>query len=338
MKNPNLLINATFGECAYQAIQKHFKKSVKHETEVLQDKDPEPLHQMRVGMRRLRSAVGVFISALDLPKAGEIKRIGKIASCLGNVRDLDVLGAALTSRYRDNLHGKERKRFDAILKNLAKQRIHDFQQLEQMLSSPLYEKFKEAFTTWLDEPSYKAIANLPVGEVLPDLMSPLISEMLLHPGWLVGATIENGKIIVAEDITPEIVNEYLEVESDKLHELRKQMKRVRYQSEFFVDFYPPSYSDRVQNFKKIQEILGELQDRWVLREFLTFEVGGNLTESLPTLAQQLKDECFKLWQDWEPIRQHYFNPEIRQSLRREIMTPIVNLPDKSEELEEGDRL
>lgn len=53
-------IPLSFGNFAYQAIHKYFKKSTKYRVDVLSDRDPEPLHQMRVGMRRLRTALQVF--------------------------------------------------------------------------------------------------------------------------------------------------------------------------------------------------------------------------------------------------------------------------------------
>ena len=58
----------TLGDYAYQAIQKHFKKTLKWEKSVKKDEDPEALHQMRVGMRRLRTAVTRFGLAVDVPK------------------------------------------------------------------------------------------------------------------------------------------------------------------------------------------------------------------------------------------------------------------------------
>jgi CHAD domain-containing protein len=47
----------TTKELAYQAIAKHSRRIFKHQAGVLKDQDPENLHQMRVGMRRLRSAI-----------------------------------------------------------------------------------------------------------------------------------------------------------------------------------------------------------------------------------------------------------------------------------------
>ena len=77
----------TLGEYAYQAIQKHFNKTLKWEKTVKKDEDPEALHQMRVGMRRLRTAVSRFELVLDLPKPASDKNIGKIGRRLGSLRD-----------------------------------------------------------------------------------------------------------------------------------------------------------------------------------------------------------------------------------------------------------
>ena len=50
---------------------------LQHEAEALQDQDPEALHQMRIGMRRLRTALTGFAPALELPKAAQEKMLPK---------------------------------------------------------------------------------------------------------------------------------------------------------------------------------------------------------------------------------------------------------------------
>ena len=100
----------TLGEWANIALSKHTRKMLKYETGVLKDKDPEDLHQMRVGMRRLRSAIVGFNLALDLPETVNEKNIGKIGKKLGKLRDLDVLLAALENDYRSLLPKAEKKK------------------------------------------------------------------------------------------------------------------------------------------------------------------------------------------------------------------------------------
>ena len=73
----------TFADYAYSAIALSTKKIIKNEKGVLADEDPEYVHQMRVGLRKLRSVLIGFSPALDLPKIVEEKSIGKIAQILG---------------------------------------------------------------------------------------------------------------------------------------------------------------------------------------------------------------------------------------------------------------
>jgi CHAD domain-containing protein len=78
MKIPSETSIKTLGETAHQAIENHFTKTIKWEKAVKKDEDSEPLHQMRVGMRRLRTAVSRFERYLFLPKLVSDKNIGKL--------------------------------------------------------------------------------------------------------------------------------------------------------------------------------------------------------------------------------------------------------------------
>ena len=118
----------TLGDYAYQAIQKHFKKTLKWEKSVKKDEDPEALHQMRVGMRRLRTATTRFEIALNLSKPVSDKNIGKIARRLGNLRDLDVLKETLETLYQPHLPRKEQESLQTAFDALAKQRKDAFSQ------------------------------------------------------------------------------------------------------------------------------------------------------------------------------------------------------------------
>lgn len=306
------------GDRAYQAVEKHFKKSTKPEADVLADVDPEPLHQMRVGMRRLRTALLVFEGAIDLPKGVSEARIKKFAQKLGAVRDIDVLKAKLEERYRPDLEGKERKQLDKLLEEMVKQRRQAFAQVEEMLAGGRYQQFKRGVRDWLDEPQFYAVAALPIEAAVPDLLLPLISHLLLHPGWLVGAQLNqkdaNGSL------STQTIQRWLDEQSESLHDLRKQMKRVRYQTEFFTEFYGDKYGRQVEDFQNIQEVLGQIQDYSILKEFLADALKSTWQKDLPTLAQRLEHEQTSLWQLWQPIQARYLDREFRESLRSIVLT------------------
>jgi len=93
-KNPQ-----TIADLAYVAIARNTKKFIKYETAVLSDKDPEDLHQMRVGLRRLRSIIVGFQPVLKISRTCNQKNIGKIARTLGKKRDLDILIDNIKEEY-----------------------------------------------------------------------------------------------------------------------------------------------------------------------------------------------------------------------------------------------
>ena len=313
----------TLGDAASGAIEKYFRKTVEHEAEVLKDKDAEELHQMRVGLRRLRSAVTGFAPVLDLPKEASEGKIGKVGRILGTLRDLDVMFESLQNTYYPNLPAYEQKVLDKALLYLLKQRHRALKGVREVLEHKTYQSLKESIENWLDHPQYRAIEHLSIAEVLPDLLLPQVSEFFLHPAWLLGTEYEDGKVKVADDLNAEAVEQKLAAEGTILHDLRKQAKRVRYLMNLFGDFYGESYEVYVEDVKAVQECLGDIQDSEVLGEFLTDFVDGDLKKELPKLADILAKNRYTAWQKWQVLQRRYLNSDIRQGLRLVLIHPVV---------------
>lgn len=312
----------TLRHYACDAIQKHFKKTLKWETAVKKDKDPEALHQMRVGMRRLRTAVTGFCAVVHLPKAASDKNIGKIARRLGNLRDLDVLKETLENFERSHLPRKEQESLKTALDALAKQRQEALADVKSTLKNERYKSLKQTLKQWLEEPSYQPLASLPIQQVLPDLLLPEVSEFFLHPGWLIGSQVEGAEIIISKNWDSQKVEQELATNGDTLHSLRKQAKRLRYQMELFSDLYGESYTACLAEVKSIQEILGGMQDSIVLAEWLADVFKSEIHAELPTLASLLAQNRYKLWQQWQPLQQQYLKTETRQGFHLTIMHPV----------------
>lgn len=312
----------TLGDAAAGAIEKYYRKTVAHETEVIKDKDAEELHQMRVGLRRLRSAVTGFAPVLDLPKEASERKIGKVGRILGTLRDLDVMLESLQNRYYPNLPTDEQEVLDRVLLNLLKQRRRALKGVRAVLDHKSYQSLKQSIEDWLAKPQFRAIEQLPIAEVLPDLLLPQVSEFFLHPAWLLGTEYENGKVKVADDLNESAVEEKLAAEGTILHDLRKQAKRVRYLMNLFGDFYGPSYEGYVEDVKAVQECLGDIQDCEVLGEFLTDFVDRDLQKELPKLAGLLVENRYEAWQKWQILQRKYLNSETRQGLRSALIHPV----------------
>ncbi|MGB3265098.1 MAG: CHAD domain-containing protein [Microcoleus sp.] len=313
----------TLGDAASGEIEKYFRNTIAHEAEVINDKDAEELHQMRVGLRRLRSAVTGFAPVLDWPKEASERKIGKVGRILGTLRDLDVMLESLQKRYYPNLPIDEQEVLDKALSNLLKQRRRALKKVRAVLEQKNYRSLKKSIENWLSKPQFRAIELLPIAEVLPDLLLPQVSEFFLHPAWLLGTKYEDGKVKVCDDLNESAVEEKLAAEGKILHELRKQAKRVRYLMNLFGDFYGPSYEGYVEDVKAVQECLGDIQDCEVLGDFLTDFVDSDLKKDLPKLADILAENRCAAWGKWQVLQTKYLISENRQGWRLALIHPAV---------------
>ncbi|MCC5603456.1 CHAD domain-containing protein [Nostoc favosum] len=312
----------TLGDYAYQAIEKHFKKTLKWEKSVKKDEDPEALHQMRVGMRRLRTSVTSFGLAVDVPKPVNDKNIGKIARRLGSLRDLDVLKESLENNYKPNLPCKEQESLQTAFNAIAKQREDVLSSVQKTLKDESYKSLKDALDKWLEKPNYQPLASFTIQQVLPDLLLPEVSNFLLHPGWLVGTQFVESEVIIQKNWKPEKIEKQLTTEGEIIHSLRKEAKRIRYQMELFTDLYGESYAAYLTEVKNIQEILGTMQDSAVLTDWLTDVFKSEIQTELPTLATLLTENRYQSWQKWQPLQERYLKAETKHSFHLTILHPL----------------
>ncbi len=313
----------TFGDWAYIAIAKHFNKILKHEEAVIQDTDPEELHQIRVGMRRLRSAIVGFAPALKLPEEAGEKQVGKVAKVLGKLRDIDVLEETLKNQYQPTLPHEEQKYLDQALKTLAKQRKKAFKKVKKILGHKKYVALKQSFEQWLNAPNYQDIGQISIHDILPDLLLPQVSKLMLHPGWCVGVNFDNGEIQFPDGLSKEEVKNILNNKGLVLHDLRKEGKRSRYNMELFTQFYGDVYQEQVKDIKELQTVLGEIQDSFVLREFLGSIFKQDLDQKVTVLSNKLLENRYQKWQQWEGLQRKFLNRKTRKDLHITILQPIL---------------
>lgn len=307
----------------YPAVEKHFKKTWKWEKSVKNDKDAEALHQMRVGMRRLRTTLNSLNSAVNFPKSVNEKNIKKIAGCLGSLRDLDVLKETLGTTYKPQLPKKERLILDEVIDTLEKQRTDAAADVKALFKTERYKSLKTGLQEWLEKPSYQPLANLTIKQALPDLLLPEISRFLLHPGWLVGTKVEENKIVISTDFDEKKVDRQLLTQAENLHDLRKQAKRLRYQMELFTNLYGEGYANYLAQVKNVQEVLGSMQDSAVLNEWLEDVLKSKISKELPTLATLLTKNRYDSWQQWQSLQQRFFKLETRHEFHLIILHPDV---------------
>ncbi|MEO1636289.1 MAG: CHAD domain-containing protein, partial [Cyanobacteria bacterium J06631_9] len=296
--------DSKLGGYAYQIIRQQSKKVFKLRSHVLADTDPENLHQMRIGTRRLRAALSIFGDVVDVDEAKLTKSITKVTKSLGKVRDIDVMKAWLKSNTSE-LDKPEKKIIKGLLKKLKKRRKKQFAIMETALESKSFKKLSKAFKKWVKQPAFAPTASQDAaGNAIAKLIGPL-TALLRHPGWQVATHPQSGQLKPAKSITLKRLNQALEADGEQLHDLRKQIKRTRYQAEFFRSLYGITYSAQIREFRTLQTLLGSLQDQLVISDFLAAELGSDWAKQLPSIHQQFQTSRLELWQAWQPLQQKY---------------------------------
>lgn len=304
----------SLGYLAHQALTKIAEKTLEYEKSVKKDKDPRALHQMRVGMRRLRTAVTSFSSFLDLPSSVNDQSIGKIARTLGKLRDLDVLKEILERDYEPYLSPHQQSSLERAFSAISQERESVCLSVQKIFKSELYKSFKQDLLEWLKNPIYNPLAQLQIQQAVPELLLPQISRFLLHPGWIIGTKTLDTAGITSIKWTPEELEKSLQSQGETLHDLRKQAKRVRYQIDLFDDLYQQSFTQQLGQIKQVQEILGNLQDSMVLNKWLLDIYKSEGESSLTEMMTILATNRYQLWQQWQPLQMEFLKTETRKNL------------------------
>jgi CHAD domain-containing protein len=212
---------------------------------VLRDLDTEFLHDLRVAVRRTRSAIKllgrVLPADLTAQYSAEFKWLGDMTT---PVRDLDVhlLGF-------DAMAGQLRAASPADLEPfrafLARRRTREFRRLAAVLRSP---RFRSITHDWR-----KALVEIRDARTVRRPTAAELAAATTRRSFK-KVTAQGGAIIPSSP-------------AESLHDLRKRCKELRYLLEFFAPLHDPaSYKKVVGDLKQLQDCLGEFQDSQVQRE------------------------------------------------------------------------
>lgn len=237
-------------------------------------RDPESLHDMRVGVRRLRALLraGKRLVATDTAELDE--RLKQLASVLGEVRDLDVLLAYLEGEAAE-LREEDAKQAASLLAALQTERSGSRSRLLAALRSRQY-------LTLLDD------AARTIEELEPSQVKTSLDEI---------AGKAFAKLRKAVRGLPD------EPGDEALHEVRKIAKRARYAAEL------AGHRKIVRRAKKLQDILGEHQDAVVAVErlrALALEASTPQAFAAGRLAQRELERRARAraswWKAWKKLR------------------------------------
>lgn len=281
------------GALAQGLITQHLQRVISCHQRVLDRHDPEPLHQMRVAMRRLRTTLQQFAPLLVLPAEVTDRRLGRVVRRLGMARDLDVLQGRLVDTFMPQLPKAEEAALQPVLKALRRERHQARDHLRDVLHSSGHLSLVAALQQWLKQPRTTPLAAQPAQEWLLEWQLPGLQTLMLHPAWLVS---EAG------------------AEVDSLHALRKQIKTARYQLENLAGLMGPQVQPWIGHLRQGQDLLGELNDLEVLRQAIEDQLPSGLRQSLPQLHWLLQQHGLRCWSLWREQVDLLWTPRQRRRL------------------------
>ncbi|MGH8746345.1 MAG: CHAD domain-containing protein [Burkholderiales bacterium] len=205
-------------------------------------RNPEFLHQLRVGLRRLRSALRTFAPLLSKssvrPLTHELKAI---VAELGGARDWDVLYALLSQRILPT--AARSADMIRLLRKVRTRRNTARWQARQALASAAFHKFLLHLMRWMEQAPWRRSAEA----------QRAVARSASGVGQRTIAREERKVLSHAQSIDW--------ADSAARHRLRILVKRLRYGCEFFSDAFAGKTTQRyLDRLEAVQDVLGELND------------------------------------------------------------------------------
>jgi len=260
--------------------------------------EPDALHDLRVAIRRLRAAIGLFGPAIVLPRRSREDRLQRLGRRLSRLRDVDVLRGALTSD-----EALASGVVPALLERLAAERMTAAARAERTLRRQRTKRLLRGLTRWERRPRFAMATDQVIGSVLPRQLQERAEAFAEHPGWALKIRRDgDGRL---EDAEKTLDRDGLH---DVLHQLRRRAKRVRYELEIAGPLLGRDEASAVDYLRDIQDALGELQDVRVIETALD-ELGPTEQPGEP-FRHWLRERRYQALERWRRLRRKRGSPVI----------------------------
>lgn len=203
--------------------------------------DPEGVHQMRVGLRRLRAAMSLFADILRDPETDALKKeVRWLTRELGPARELHVLVTRVVApvkRRHSRVEG-----VSSLSRDLAEQRAAALARAQEAVRSARFRALTLEIAAWLEAGQWTRPQDERVRDRGDVPIEDSVAEQLTRRFRKIR---KRGKKLKELDAGPR-------------HKLRIQAKKVRYASEFFADLFAGKRASRRR--KRFSSALGRVQD------------------------------------------------------------------------------
>jgi inorganic triphosphatase YgiF len=230
---------------AGQAFRLISRSTVRHfgaNAAAVHNLDPEGIHQMRVGLRRLRAAISLFSGVVSGKQTEEIKAELKwLTNELAPAREIDVFVREKISRAALEL--VPRRGWKALEEEFSARRDTALERAKRAVGSQRYRNLLVDVLEWIElrHSDSQNDARVQIGNFADEKLRRRIKKL-----------VKTGQCL--KDLS-----------ARKKHKFRIRIKKARYAADFFESLFPGKH-DRKQlarlskHLKTVQDALGSLND------------------------------------------------------------------------------
>lgn len=249
-------------EDAYATILHHcLSHLLANEAIAIESASSEALHQMRVALRRMRSAFAAFRKVMKDETAQHLSRDAKwLATAIGRARDFDVFITTILAPLEKESPGD--KELLALRDAAEKQRKRAWAGARSALRSARMSSFVLRLALYVDERNWRDDGGDVSGFEGPlSDFAPKVLDKYLKDAAKLGRRIDDLSV-------------------DERHDLRKRLKKLRYTLSFFSSLYRrPDTRNYLHALSELQDMFGALNDVESARK-----LAEELTSVQPSLA------------------------------------------------------
>lgn len=231
-------------EEAFRATLNHCLRHIARNTGAIADaRDPEGIHQMRVALRRLRAALSAFGDGFRAPALDELRERAKtLADVFGETRDLDVFALELLAPIEDLTNKPGLPQLRLALDEIRRE---CWDRATDLIRS-------DEFTGFVLD-----LAIAIEGRIWREGATTGTFEGFLRPARALGAESLEKSLKKATRRAKRLTD----LDTDQRHQLRIELKRLRYTAEFFAPLFPSkAVTPFLARLSKLQDLFGALND------------------------------------------------------------------------------
>lgn len=249
---------------------------------VIQDDNPENLHDFRVVLRRLRGIIRLFKRYINEDQFDEVILILKeLFNKTSELRDYDIFFGNI-SQYSKEFPAFQ-KTLSGIKKSILVERKTYFKKFKAFVQNGSFKTTVEKISE-ISKKDFFAHST----ETNEDALKKVLKVTLKK----VTSSLPRKKKILFED--------------PRLHDLRIRLKKVRYLFDIFYSlFNSKKYDKYIKQLKIIQDLLGINQDLYFQLNFINnyeIEFSSNLDEIKQFIINQKHENMVKFLSRYEELR------------------------------------